>query len=112
MAFSPTPRRILLGLSCALALCLGAPATAQTAPTVALSHLPGPLRDLYARTKPEMNEASRCAAAYDGGDADKMTLQCSVYMRLGAEAERRALRYCDERRVQMHIRSACAIVVE
>jgi hypothetical protein len=85
---------------------------AQSVPTLPLSQLPGPLRDVWNRTKPEMNEASRCAAAFDAGDPEKMVLRCSVYMRVGGEAERRALRYCEEKRAELRIRGACAIVVE
>ncbi len=101
--------RALLAVAMALA---AVGATAQSVPTVPLSQLPGPLRDVWNRTKPEMNEASRCAAAFDAGDREKMVLRCSVYMRVAREAERRALRYCEEKRAELRIRSACAIVVE
>lgn len=101
-------RVVLLALLAALPLL----SAAQAFPTVRLSQLPEPLRGLWERTKPEMNEASRCAAAFDGGDPEKMTLQCSVYMRVSTEAERRAMRYCEDKRDQLRIRNACAIVQE
>lgn len=89
-----------------------ATAQAQPFPTVPLAQLPAPLQGVWWRTKPEMREPSRCAAAFDPGDRDRMTLQCSVYIKLGAEGERRAMRYCEEKRRELRIRSTCAIVVE
>lgn len=104
-------RRLLAVLAIA-AFLPSLPAFAQSAPTVHLSQLPGPLRDVWYRTKPEMNDASRCAAAFDVGDPEKMVMRCSVYMRMSGEAERRALRYCEEKRAELRIRGACALVVE
>ena len=85
---------------------------AQPFPTVPLSQLPGPLKSVWNQTKPEMTAPSRCAAAFDQGDRDKMTLQCSVYVRLGAEGERRAMRYCEEKRQELRIHAPCQVVVE
>ena len=85
---------------------------AQPFPTVSLSQLPGPLKSVWNQTKPEMTAPSRCAAAFDAGDRDRMTLQCSVYVRLGAEGERRAMRYCEEKRQELRIHAPCQIVVE
>ena len=41
-----------------------------------------------------------------------MILQCSVYIRLAAEGERRALRYCEAKREELHIKGPCRIVTE
>ena len=80
--------------------------------TVSVHLLPDPLREVWRRTRPEMNDASRCAAAFDPGDPDRMILQCSVYIRLAAEGERRALRYCEAKREELHIKGPCRIVTE
>lgn len=100
--------RLVLLLLVSLALSVHA----QPFPIVTLQQLPDPLKGVWQRTRPEMRDPSRCAAAFDAGDRERMTLQCSVYIKLGAEGERRAMRYCEEKRLELRIRSACAIVVE
>ncbi len=63
--------------------------------------------------KPDMNENSRCAAAFDSPyDQSRMIMRCSIYMRMGAEAERRALAYCEEERKRSGVVSPCRIVKE
>ena len=90
-------------------LLLAAPALfAQSAYRVA--QLPEPLKAIWKRTLPEMTPASRCAAAFDASEGSKMTLQCSVYIRMAAEGERRALRLCEDKRRELGIRSPCQLV--
>ncbi len=82
-------------------------------PTVPLKALPEPLRVAYKDTKPEMNDRSRCAAAFDpSGDVEKMTLKCSVYIRMAAEGARRAMTYCEEKRQELRIKAPCRVVQE
>jgi hypothetical protein len=82
-------------------------------PTVALKELPEPLRVAYHDNKPEMNDRSRCAAAFDpSGDLEKMTLKCSIYIRMAAEGARRAMNYCEEKRQELHIKAPCRVVKE
>lgn len=82
-------------------------------PTVPLKALPEPLRVAYKDTKPEMNDRSRCAAAFDpSGDVEKMTLKCSVYIRMAAEGARRAMAYCEEKRQELRIKAPCRVVQE
>ena len=45
-------------------------------------------------------------------DADKMTLRCSIYIKLGAVGARRAMGYCEEQREKLHIHAPCRIVTE
>ena len=100
---------LVLGL-CALAWSAGA---SELGPTVHLKELPDGLKRLWHITRPDMTDQSRCAAAFDGyGDPDKMTLQCSVHIRMAAEGARRAMRYCEEKRSELQIKGACKIVVE
>ena len=78
-----------------------------------LSQLPEPLKGVWQRSVPEMTSASRCAAAFDNySDFDRMTLKCSIYIKLGAEGARRAMRYCEEEREKKHIHAPCKIVLE
>jgi hypothetical protein len=82
-------------------------------PTVTLKELPQPLRVAYMDTKPEMSDRSRCAAAFDpSGDLEKMTLKCSVHIRMAAEGARRAMSYCEEKRQELHIKAPCRVVKE
>ncbi len=82
-------------------------------PTVPLRQLPEPLRSTYMGIQPEMTDRSRCAAAFDAsGDIDKMTLKCSVHIRMAAEGARRAMAYCEEKRQELHIKAPCRVVKE
>lgn len=79
---------------------------------VRVNQLPEGLKSVWDRTRPEMNDRSACAAAFDPGDRERMTLQCSVYIRMHAEGERRALRRCEDKRQELGIRAPCRLVVE
>jgi hypothetical protein len=90
---------------------LALPAVQAEAPRVSPAVLPEALRQQWNDLRPSFNENSRCAAVWDaGGDAAKQALKCSVYMRMGSEAERRALAACEEFRAEHKIRAACRIV--
>jgi hypothetical protein len=63
--------------------------------------------------KPEMNQFSHCAAAFDShSDGEKMAFRCSIYIKMSAEGERRAMNYCEEKRAEHKINSPCRLVVE
>ena len=88
-------------------------ASGSAHPTVKLKDLPQALRDDYMRLKPQFNRESRCAAAYDSHtQVDKMNLMCSIYIRMAAEGERRAMHYCEEKRAELKIQGPCRVVVE
>lgn len=104
-----TSRWIMAGLA---GLCLTT-AQADVTPRVHLRELPDNLRQIWRDTQPQMTESSRCAAAFDShSDPAKMSLQCSVYIRMGAEGERRAMRYCEEKRQELQIKAPCRVVIE
>ena len=108
------PKRLMKCL-CVLmgGLCLMGAASGQTHPTMKVRDLPDVLRVQWNQTRPEMVSASRCAAAFDSHtDHDRMTLKCSVHIKLGAEGARRAMRYCEEEREKKHIHAPCKIVLE
>lgn len=82
-------------------------------PTVGAREIPEGLKMVWRQTKPEMTANSRCAAAFDNhSDMEKMTLQCSVHIKMAAEGERRAMRYCEEKRQALKIKEPCRLVVE
>jgi hypothetical protein len=62
-------------------------------PTISLSELPDPLRSVWKELKPEMNEMSHCATAFDShSDGEKMVFRCSVHIKMSAEGERKTSR--------------------
>lgn len=75
-----------------------------------LAQLPEPLKGVWHRSAPEMTATSRCAAAFDASEGNKMTLQCSIHIRMAAEGERRALQACENKRRELGIQSACRLV--
>ena len=101
--------RVLLAAGCLISTAWAQPVH----PTMKVRDLPDVLRAQWNQTKPEMIDASRCAAAFDSHtDYDRMTLKCSVHIKLGAEGARRAMRYCEEEREKKHIHAPCKIVLE
>ena len=97
----------------ALAMAASWATAASPYPTVKLKDLPDHLRNEFAQQKPQMTRESRCAAAYDShNQVDKMSLMCSIYIRMAAEGERRAMHYCEEKRAELKIQGACRVVVE
>lgn len=103
----------VLSLALTLAHAASNVPAAEVHPTVVLRDLPQDLKAQYLQQKPEMNANSRCAAAYDSHtEAAKMTLRCSIYIKLGAVGARRAMGYCEEQRDKQHIHAPCRIVVE
>jgi hypothetical protein len=88
-------------------------AVAGPFPTVPLSDLPDSLQSVWKELKPEMTPMSHCAAAYDSHtDGDRMVFRCSIHIKMSAEGERRAMRYCEERRTEKKIKAPCRLVVE
>ena len=100
-------------LAMAVTLAPAAWAQKEVHPTMKVRDLPEVLRAQWNQTRPEMQSTSRCAAAFDNyNDYDRMTLRCSIYIKLGAEGARRAMRYCEEDREKKHIHAPCKIVLE
>jgi len=82
-------------------------------PSIHVSELPDPLRSVWKELKPEMNEMSHCAAAFDShSDGEKMAFRCSIHIKMSAEGERRAMRYCEEKREEKGIKMPCKLVEE
>lgn len=105
-------RFLALAMSAASAVTC-ALASTSLYPAVKLKELPAGLRAEYMQQKPQMNAESRCAAAFDSySQADRMTLMCSIYIRMAAEGERRSMKYCEEKRAELKIHAPCKVVVE
>jgi hypothetical protein len=82
-------------------------------PSVKLRELPDPLQSVWNELKPEMTPMSHCAAAFDSHtDGEKMVFRCSIHIKMSAEGERRAMRYCEEKREEKGIHSPCRLVEE
>jgi hypothetical protein len=95
-----------------LALVLGLAQAAAPYPTVPLKDLPDGLRFTFQQLKPEMNEFSHCAAAWDSQtDGDRMAFKCSIYIKMSAEGERRSMQYCEEKRLEKKIKAPCRLVL-
>ena len=82
-------------------------------PSIHLSELPDHLWSVWKELKPEMNEMSHCATAFDShSDGEKMAFRCSIHIKMSAEGERRAMRYCEEKRAEKGIKMPCKLVEE
>jgi hypothetical protein len=82
-------------------------------PTVKLRELPDSLQSVWNELKPEMTSMSHCAAAFDSHtDGEKMVFRCSIHIKMSAEGERRAMRYCEEKREEKGIHAPCRLVEE
>ena len=82
-------------------------------PSIRVSDLPDAIHKLYQREEPNFTDKSHCAAAWDSTtDGDKIAFRCSVFIKMSAEGERRAMRYCEEIREQKKIHAPCRLIVE
>lgn len=107
-------RRMVSRIGCALLI--GGAAIAASAnpfPQIALRELPDSLRSVWFELKPEMTPMSHCATAFDSyTDGERMVFRCSIHIKMSAEGERRAMRYCEDKRTEKGIKMPCKLVVE
>ena len=105
-------RRLATGL-CVLTLAMPLWAHSEGGyPTVRVGDLPDAIHQLYKREEPNFTDKSHCATAWDSGtDGDRIAFRCSIYIRMSAEGERRAMRYCNEIREQKKIHAPCRLIV-
>ena len=105
--------RLLLYVLASLAsLSIGAQ-EAPHYPTVRVTDLPDAVHKLYKREEPNFTDKSHCAAAWDSAtDGDRIAFKCSVFIKMSAEGERRAMRYCDEIRATKKISATCRLIVD
>ena len=82
-------------------------------PTVRVADLPDAVHKLYKREEPNFTDKSHCAAAWDSTtDGDRIAFKCSVFIKMSAEGERRAMRYCEEIRAAKKISATCRLIVD
>ena len=79
----------------------------------ALHDLPGPLQEAYRNEKPHLGDIGRCAVSFDSNmDQEKMVFTCSIYVKMSAVAERKAMERCEQMRAGRGIKAPCKIVSE
>jgi hypothetical protein len=84
-----------------------------TPPTISVNRLPAPLLKQYEKIQPQLTDRNRCFVVFsDEHDELKMLLECSFNTRIASESERRALKYCEEKRMAKGIHAPCRLVVE
>jgi hypothetical protein len=73
--------------------------------------LPMSLQLSWQANKPNLGQFGQCAAAFDSRTEDiKMAFACSIYVKLTAVAERKALAHCEQQRQARHIKAPCQLV--
>lgn len=82
-------------------------------PKVPLHDIPGPLKEAYKHEKPNLGEIGRCAVAYDSSVVEeKMIFTCSIYVKMSAVAERKAMERCEGLRSSKGIKAPCHVINE
>jgi len=82
-------------------------------PKVSLHDIPGPLIEAYKHEKPYLGDIGRCVVAYDSSVAEeKMIFTCSIYVKMSAVAERKAMERCEGLRSSKGIKAPCRVINE
>jgi len=86
-------------------------ALAEEPKHIAPELLPKSLQLSWQANKPNLGKFGQCAAAFDSRTEDaKMAFACSIFVKLTAVAERKAIQHCDEQRATRHIKAPCQLV--
>jgi hypothetical protein len=96
-------------------LAVSAPAKADPYkfPYVSLHDLPSALQEAYRNEKPHLGEIGRCAVSFDNSmDQEKMVFTCSIYVKMSAVAERKAMERCDQMKTARSIKAPCKVISE
>jgi hypothetical protein len=82
-------------------------------PSVHLHDLPHALQEAYKNERPNLGDIGRCVVSYDSNLAeDKMIFTCSIYVKMSAVAERKAMERCENMRATKGIKNPCRVVHE
>ena len=82
-------------------------------PGVHLHDLPGPLQEAYRNEKPNLGDIGRCVVSYDSSmDQEKMIFTCSIYVKMSAVAERKAMERCEQMKEKRGIKGPCRVIKE
>ncbi len=96
-------------------LCLAGSAVAESYvfPSVHLHDLPGALQEAYRHEKPNLGDIGRCVVSYDSSvDQEKMIFTCSIYVKMSAVAERKAMERCEDMKEKRHVKGPCRVIKE
>lgn len=78
---------------------------------IAAELLPMSLQTSWNANKPHLGKFGHCAAAFDSRTDDgKMAFACSIYVKLSAVAQRKAIQHCEEQREARHIKAPCQLI--
>ena len=82
-------------------------------PYVSLHDLPSALQEAYRNERPHLGEIGRCAVSFDNSmDQEKMVFTCSIYVKMSAVAERKAMKRCEDMRASKGLKNPCRVVRE
>jgi len=82
-------------------------------PGVHLHDLPGALQEAYRNEKPNLGDIGRCVVSFDSSiDQEKMIFTCSIYVKMSAVAERKAMERCEDMKEKRHIKAPCRVIKE
>jgi hypothetical protein len=99
----------------AVLLAVSAPAIADPYkfPYVSLHDLPSALQEAYRNERPHLGEIGRCAVSFDNSmDQAKMVFTCSIYVKMSAVAERKAMERCEQMKTSRSIKAPCKVISE
>ena len=98
-------------MGCGLAI--SAMAEAYVFPGVNLHDLPNSLQEAYKHERPNLGDIGRCVVSFDSNVVeDKMIFTCSIYVKMSAVAERKAMERCEAMRTAKGIKNPCRVVHE
>jgi len=82
-------------------------------PGVSLHDLPGALQEAYRNEKPNLGDIGRCVVSYDSSsDQEKMIFTCSIYVKMSAVAERKAMERCEQMKEKRGVKGPCRVIKE
>lgn len=82
-------------------------------PAVHLHDLPSALQEAYRNEKPNLGDIGRCVVSYDNNmDQEKMIFTCSIYVKMSAVAERKAMERCEQMKEKRGIKGPCKVIKE
>ena len=95
------------------ALTVSAYAAPYVYPGVHSHDLPGALQKAYRNEKPNLDEIGRCVVSYDSStDQEKMIFTCSIYVKMSAVAERKAMERREQMKENRGIKGPCQVIRE
>ena len=82
-------------------------------PAVHLHDLPSALQEAYRNEKPNLGDIGRCVVSYDNNmNQEKMIFTCSIYVKMSAVAERKAMERCEQMKEKRGIKGPCKVIKE